>query len=369
MNAAPRCAFIMEQTLGHVTHYLNMRSAIDTDSSIRATWLPLTFPPQGWVETLPVVRRNWSARASLRTRRMLGRGHTAAGCRALFFHTQVTTLLSTGLVRRVPSIISLDATPLNYDAVGRGYGHAVRSRRIEKLKLMLYKRPLVAAGAVVTWSAWARRSLIEDYGIAADKITVIAPGVPLAQWPEPATRSNAGALRILFVGADFDRKGGEDLLLAAAQLPRPVELHLVTKAPIPERPGGRVYRDLGPNSELLKQLYARADIFVLPTLADCFPLVIQEAMAAGLPVIATDVGAIGQAVIPGHTGQLVPPRDPRALAHAITALQEDATQRNAMSREARLVAEQRFDSRVNAGRIVDLMHGLIEARPRQAVGT
>src|SRR5689334_4234438 len=113
-----RFGFIMEQTLGHVTHYRNMRAAIDADPAVDAAWYPLTFPAHGPLETLPLLRSNWSARASLRAWRLLARHHAAQHYDALFFHTQVTTLLSVGIMRRVPTIISLDATPLNYDVVG-----------------------------------------------------------------------------------------------------------------------------------------------------------------------------------------------------------------------------------------------------------
>jgi len=370
MMPIPRFAFIMEQTLGHVTHYRNMRSTIDADSSVHASWIPLGFPIHGTLETLPVLRSNWSVRASTRARRLLNQSQAPSTYQALFFHTQVTTLLSTGLLRRVPSVISLDATPMNYDAVGSGYNHQSHGRLAEKLKLLINQRPLLAARALITWCDWARRSLIDHYGVPAERISVISPGVPLTQWPTPRPRAEvAGPLRILFVGADFARKGGEDVLAAVTQLSRPTELHLVTKAEIPERPGVRVYRDLAPNSDPLKRLYAEADLFVLPTRADCFPLVIQEAMAAGLPVIATDVGAIGEAVIPGRTGLLVPPSDPRALANAIGAMEEDMARRRAMGYEARRLAEERFDSAANARRILDLMHGLVAAHPREAVRT
>ncbi|HVA89336.1 MAG TPA: glycosyltransferase family 4 protein [Chloroflexota bacterium] len=362
----PRFAFIMEQTLGHVTHYRNLRSTIDAEPSVNPTWIPLAFPAHGTLETLPGLRDNWSARASLRARRVLARRHAASTYQALFFHTQVTALLSTGLMRRVPSVVSLDATPINYDCVGSGYGHRASGRLAEGLKLAINRRPLLAARALITWCDWARRSLIDDYGVSAERITVIPPGVPLTQWPAPRVRPNTGPLRILFVGADFARKGGEDLLLAAAQLPRPVEVHLVTKADLPERPGVRVYRDLAPNSDLLKRLYAEADIFVLPTRADCFPLVIQEAMAAGLPVIATNVGAIGEVVIPDRTGLLVPSGNPQALASAMGALDNDRSRRTAMGQEARRLAEQRFDSAANARRILAIMHGLVEEHRREA---
>ncbi len=356
-QARPRFCFVMEQTLGHVTHYKNLRAAIDADTRIAATWYPLSFPPRGTLETIPVVRSNWSTRASLRARRLL------AGAKqpydALFFHSQATALFSTAQMRRIPTVISLDATPRNYDSVGAAYGHRQDMQVIERLKDALNRRALHAAGALVTWCDWARRSLITDYGVPVERITVIPPGVDLVAWPQPAPRRTTGPVRILFVGADFARKGGE-LLLQAFQSGglANCELHLVTKAAVAPAPGIHVYRDVTPNSDLLRRLYAEADLFALPTLADCFPLAIQEALAAGLPVVATDVGAIGEAVHDGETGILVPPGDALALSAALTALAQDESRRRAMGLRARATAEQRFDCAINAQRVLSLLAGL-----------
>jgi hypothetical protein len=350
-----RFGFVMEQTLGHVTHYRNMRAAVDTTSGFDATWYPLTFPPRGTLETLPPFRGNWSARASLRARRLLARD-ASERYDALFFHTQVTTLLSAGVMQRVPSVVSLDATPINYDAVGAAYGHQQAGGAVESLKRLLNRRSLHAAGALVTWCDWARQSLIADYGVDAARITVVPPGVNLDVWPRPSPRSSTGPARLLFVGADFARKGGEVLLHAFSEsLQEMCEIYLVTKAAVEPRPGIYVYRDVAPNSELLKRLYATADLFVLPTLADCFPLVIQEAMAAGLPVVATDVGAIREAVRDGETGLLVPPGDVHALAVALATLVADPAARQAMGVRGRAMAEQSFDSVANARRIIAIM--------------
>ena len=384
-SLSPRFGFLMEQTLGHVTHYRNLRAAVDADPRIRAAWYPLGFPPRGGLETLPPLRTNWTVRGSLRARRLLPPA-LAASHDALFFHTQTITVLSRATIARVPSVISLDATPMNYDAVGAAYGHHARSGPAEVAKRALYARPLRAAAAVVVWCDWARRSLVADYGVPDSRITVIAPGVDLTGYrvpfgcggeldPSPgyppkrvaASRVPLAApraqpevlpgtgLRVLFVGADFARKGGPLLLEAAAALGDRCELHLVTRTPLSPRPGVHVYPDLGPNSPMLRQLYARADLFVLPTLADCFPLVVQEAMAAGLPVVASDLGAIGEAVADGQTGLLIPPGDGRALRGAIEALAEDQSMRRRLGEQGRAVAEQRFDSARNATRIVDLL--------------
>lgn len=363
----PRLGFLMEQTLGHVTHYRNLRAAVDADPRVRAAWYPLGFPPRGSLETLPPLRTNWTLRGSLRARRLLPPA-LAATHDALFFHTQTIAVCSRAAIERIPSVLSLDATPRNYDAVGAAYGHRAGHSPLEAGKRALYARPLRAAAAVVVWCDWARRSLVADYGVPDSRIAVIAPGVDLARWPAPIPHPDpepipGTRLRVLFVGADFARKGGPLLLEAFALLRDRCELHLVTRTPIEPRPGVHVYPDLGPNSAALRLLYAQADLFVLPTLADCFPLVVQEAMAAGLPVVATDIGAIGEAVEHRRTGLLIPPDDRAALRAAIDALAGDHSLRRQLGAQGRAVAERRFDSALNAARIVDLL--LSVARPRR----
>lgn len=353
-----RFGFVMEQTLGHVTHYTNLRAGVDAEGNVEASWYPLTFTPQHWSERLPLLRSNWSARASVRARRALAHGR-ASDHDALFFHTQVTTLLCAPLMRRVPTVISLDATPINYDSIGAAYGHQPAPRALERIKLSLNMRSLHAASAFVTWCEWARQSLISDYGIDGSRVSVISPGVNLDLWPSPAPRTNPTPVRILFVGGDFTRKGGEILLHAFTHLNRTCELHIVTKAQIDPAPGIYVYHDVHPNSTVLRQLFATADIFVLPTLADTVALVIQEAMAAGLPVIASDVGAIHEAVRSGETGFLVPPNDVRAFRAALDVLVNDKERRQVMGRRALEIARQRFDSAANARRILGILKNVV----------
>jgi glycosyltransferase involved in cell wall biosynthesis len=357
-----RFGFVMEQTLGHVTHYVNLRSAVERVPNVAATWYLLQFPRDPADTRPPKFWHNWSARASLQAWRQLSGGRAADRHDAVFFHTQASALLSAGVMRRVPSVISLDATPVNYDSVGAAYGHQVHGLMLEGIKWRLSKRSLHSASALVTWCDWARRSLIDDYGVAPDRITVIAPGVNLDHWPRPHDADRSGPVRLLFVGGNFERKGGDLLLRAVKDLGGDLELHLITKAKVPEMPNVFVYRDVAPNSETLRRLYAEADIFVLPTRADCFPLVIQEAMAAGLPVVATQVGAISEAVAHGETGLLVPQGDVRALRSAIEALSGDPSRRRCMGKAGRDVAELRFDSVTNGRKILDIMEGLVYDR-------
>jgi glycosyltransferase involved in cell wall biosynthesis len=82
-------------------------------------------------------------------------------------------------------------------------------------------------------------------------------------------------------------------------------------------------------------LLAGADLFILPSLEDAFPTVVLEAMAAGLPVIATRSGGIPEIVDEGVTGQLVPPANPKALADAIENLLEDHSRCERMGQQGR----------------------------------
>ncbi len=351
---ATRIAFIMEQALGHVTHHQNLAHWAEQDAEIAPTWLPIVSDTADIWEHLPVVRGNWSLKASLRARDALNAAGTGQSFDALFFHTQTTSLFAMEWMRRVPTILSLDATPLNYDTVGAEYGHQQGNDSwLERRKYQWNRRTFHAAAALTTWCQWAKDSLVEQYGVAADKVTVIPPGVDMAKWnfgQEARTRKAGSLLRLLFVGGDFARKGGPELVEAfCGGLQADCALDIVTKDAGAARElagieGIRVHQGLTANSPELLNLYAQADVFVFPTKGDCLPLAVMEAMAAGLPVITTDVGALREEVEAGVNGLMVPPGDSGAVAQAVRALLADEPKRAAMSRASRKLAETRFDA-------------------------
>jgi glycosyltransferase involved in cell wall biosynthesis len=86
----------------------------------------------------------------------------------------------------------------------------------------------------------------------------------------------------------------------------------------------------------------RAHIFVLSSLSEAFPRSVLEAMRAGLPVVASDVGGVAESVTHGVSGLLLPARNPSALAEALANLLDDPALRGAMGRSARAVYENRF---------------------------
>jgi glycosyltransferase involved in cell wall biosynthesis len=274
----------------------------------------------------------------------------------LFVHTLTVSLFASGAYDRVPTVMSTDATPINLDSVAAAYSHRKMPRPVELLKVQLLRRVLAKARAYVAWSEWARDSLVEDYGVDAGKVEVITPGTDLGLFGWQKQPRSTGKVRILFVGGDFERKGGDLLLrVLRERLRGKAELHLVTGADVPEAEDVHVYRGLTANSEPLLELFRSADIFALPTRADCLALVLGEAMASSLPIVTTSVGAHGEAVKDGETGFVVPPDDLLALGDALVNLVQNPSTRCQMGQAGRQLAEERFDARINAKRILDLM--------------
>lgn len=359
-----RFGFVLEQTLGHVAHGLNIERALAREPDIRPAVIRVDFSHPAGLQRLPGLR-TWSWRASVTARNALRERLREEPLDAIFIHTQVAALLASEIMRSVPTVVSLDATPRLFDREGDAYGHARHPEVVEMVKRRLNMRAFSGAARLVTWCQWAAYSLVADYGVPLAKIDVIPPGVDLNLFRPSLLGKQSERTRILFVGGQFERKGGPDLLEAARGLADDVELDIVTGGAEPAIPEGmrvRVHRGLKPQSEKLVALYRAADIFVLPSRGDCMPQAVIEAIASGLPVVATRVGAIPEMVKDGVNGYLVPARDPRALAAAIGALVQQPGKRHPMGRHSRVLAQQEYDADRNNHRIFALMKRLAEDR-------
>jgi glycosyltransferase involved in cell wall biosynthesis len=361
--ASVRALFVMEMAMGHVTHYLNLRREAAAHAAIVANWLPVPFGVGRVGARVPLLGTNWAFRAAWRARRAL-RGQRAD---AIFFHTQLTALFSLDVIRRVPSIVSLDATPINFDTVGAAYDHrAAGTGWLDQHKFRLNRAVFNAAAALVTWSEWARQSLLDDYGVDPRRISVVAPGAA-ATYFEIGRQRRAGRtgdascgapVRVLFVGNDFPRKGGPDLLgaLGPALDTGRCELDVVTGYPVKPRRNVRLHADLGPNADALLDLYRQADLFALPSRGECLSVALMEAMAAGLPVVTTRVGALSEAVADDRSGYTIDPGDSQALRAALEALIASPAKRAAMGDTGFELATHNFDARRNNARLFDLVH-------------
>ena len=201
-----------------------------------------------------------------------------------------------------------------------------------------------AASSVVTTSTWARTWLIASYGLDQARVHVARPGVDAAA---PATGTRAGG-RLLCVGAVTPGKG-HDLLLAAlvrvADLPwrcacvgaLSVAPEFVARLRQNARKSGLDGRCVltGPRTGSdLDVAYAQADVLVLASRAETYGMVVTEALARGLPVIAADVGGVPEAL--GTTadgtrpGLLAPPNDVAAFSDALRLWLSDADTRGSL---------------------------------------
>jgi glycosyltransferase involved in cell wall biosynthesis len=349
-----KVAFVMEQHLGHRTFYQNLRSFIAHDRSIAPTWIEVNYAPlNNLLEKLPLPG---SIRGALRGRAQVRHGLAHARCDVAFFNTQVPAALGGSMTKRQPYVISTDITPRQYDVIGQHYGHrADRGGPLAAYKHRTNVTLLRGATKVLPWSTWTRESLIANYGVSVDRIEVLPPGVDTDRW-QPTSRSAHGPLKILFVGGDLQRKGGETLLAAFRSLPPgKAELHLVTRTPAPSGDNIRTYHGLQPNQAELIAIYQQCDVFVLPTEAEAFGIAAIEASAVGMPVIATAVGGLTDIVIDGQTGYVIKPGDIRTLADRLQSLIAQPALRQQLGQAARERAVSRFDARANAQRIAHLL--------------
>lgn len=190
---------------------------------------------------------------------------------------------------------------------------------------------LRAARTVVATSDWAAARLVQHHGLDASRVRVVVPGVD----PAPLAPGTDGASALLCVASVTERKGHDVLVGALSELgelgwscscvgPLTRDPGYVTRLrELVERRGltGRV-RFTGPRAgHQLAAAYAAADLLVLPSRAETYGMVLTEALARGIPVVASSVGgvpeAIGTAPDGALPGMLVPPGDPAALADAL----------------------------------------------------
>ena len=355
--------FLLEQSLGHITHTKNLLTNVALDPEVHAHWGLIDFEATGIAGRIPVYRSNWTVRAGMRARREVARMNRQTRLDALLFHTQVPAVLAQSWLRKIPGIVSLDATPLQYDELGAFYKHERGPAWLENWKWRLNRDCFKSARRLVAWAEWTRHGLVRDYEVPADKITVIPPGVNVREWRRPTPRGpHADPVKILFVGGDLERKGGLQLLEAFRALRHMgLELHLVTKDRRAPEPGVFIYNNLQANSQPLKDLYHTCDIFALPTFGDCLPMVLSEAGATGMAIISTDVAGIPEIVRNGKTGLTVPIGDTASLTQALRELATNPDLRMTLGENAIAHVTRHYDAPTNAALLLDLLKAEADA--------
>jgi len=191
--------------------------------------------------------------------------------------------------------------------------------------------------------------LIEtELGLPRGAVGTVYNGLPRLEL-DPASRNGSGVV-LGSIGRLDEQKGYELLVDALADLPGASAV-IVGDGPEREALESRASEtgvadrlELAGWSDDARSYLPAFDVFVLPSRYEGFPLAIVEAMLAGLPVVAADVGSIPEAVVDGETGLVVPPDDVPALTAALRRMIDDPALRARCGEAGRLRAESRFTS-------------------------
>ncbi len=270
----------------------------------------------------------------------------------------------------VPKVFCADATFANvletYDDFADCSAGFVRAGHA------LDRNALAGCAAAIYPTEWAADTARRVYGADPDKVHVVPFGANVVAPPEEAVlartrRRRDGAVRILFVGRKWHRKGADIVLEACTQLVRsgfPVQLHLVGLASAPaDLPDfvvrhGLLNKNATEQRARLEMLLRESDLFFVPSRAENYGMAFCEAAAFGLPAISTRVGGIPTIVEHGVTGILHPPdANPAAYAESIARLIDDPAGYEAMSMAAWL----RFRRLLNWDAFGDRLIGILAA--------
>ncbi len=228
----------------------------------------------------------------------------------------------------------------------------ISQRRIARV--MQYERDVYdGIDVIFTMSDYLRSTFIESFGVAPDRVKTIGAGINFTAMPQVPADKAYDTKRLLFIGANFQRKGGPQLLQAfqrvrtahpSARLylvgPRNLTFPAEVSAGV-EYVGFLSKKDPA-QMQRLSQILATASLFVMPSLYEPFGIAPLEAMAHGIPAVLTDSWAFPEMVTPGVNGALVKGGDVADLADQLIALLDDPGQLARMGAAGRQIVETRF---------------------------
>ena len=223
-------------------------------------------------------------------------------------------------------------------------GWAKRSNEVPEAYFKRREDEWAVADLVMVNSEWTKAALIRQ-GVPADKIVIVplAYEAPLVESRRSRVENSRRTLRVLFLGQVILRKGIQ-YLIEAAKLLKDEAIHFDIVGPVgisdkavASAPSNMTFH--GPvGRDRTQRFYQEADLFVLPTLSDGFAITQLEAMAHGLPVIATP--NCGEVVTDGVDGLIVPASDSNALAEAFQLLIQDPEKLRSMSEATQAKVDQ-----------------------------
>lgn len=357
-----RFGFVLTTAIGNRIRYLTLRKYAERDPEVDCVWAPVKqYVAPGEQNPFPYLKGRLHARAmAFHEAQPVFQQLNRLDAVMMHQYDTYNALCLRSLFRSQPLIINSQddppvADPNNYPL----YEYQVKANWRHSVRFQIDRWAAHRCAALIPFSQWAGDRLMHECGIPAERIHPIHVGLDLEQWhyhPKPAPDPSIKP-KILFVGGDFARKGGYRLLdVFRDQFADRAELHLVTSQPPTDLPANTyLYTNVTPDDRRLADLYAAADMFVLPTTADLSPFSCLEAMATGCPVISSQVAGIPEIVHPDATGLLIAPGDQMDLAQSIRSLLDNPVKARQMGQQGRLIIERDFNAAVNTSRILTVM--------------
>ncbi|MBD1821733.1 glycosyltransferase family 4 protein [Cyanobacteria bacterium FACHB-DQ100] len=214
---------------------------------------------------------------------------------------------------------------------------------------------------IFSMSHVVKRSLIQDYGMPADKITVVGSS---GDFQEPyAGEKTFGSRQILFNGSDFERKGGEIVLAAFRQVRRviPEAKLVVVGKKLPFEEAGIVNPGHIASRSDLHQLFLQSDLVVAPAYCDPFPTFLMEAMNYGTPCIVSDRDGMPEIVDHDINGIVIDQITPEQLAEVMINTLNDPQKLTVMSQAARHKMKTQLNWNTIADQIAHTIFAMAEA--------
>jgi glycosyltransferase involved in cell wall biosynthesis len=314
---------------------------------------------EGFTVDIVPLRRSFHLRAAWKLRRALVRG------KADILHTHT---------------LAGSAAPARVAARSAGVNVITHAHAVERLRTQRLPRALVRlldnatvrlTSRVIAVSNDTAQAFIR-HGYPPRLVTTIPNGVAIPvdvgrRAPPADLGLDEQARIVLCVGRLSALKGQRDLIEAFASVARAEPLARLVLAgadPAPERPFELLLRRLAKHHGIgdavvfaghrndVDVLLDAADVVVLPSHHEAMPMILLEAMARGRPVVATNVGGVPELVEAGVSGLLVPPGDPRALAHAVATLLQDPERARELAANGRTRAIESFSIENAAARVL-----------------
>ena len=328
---------------------------------------------------LPKLRRSYLLAKNFATNRAVWRKHfyfdpayrSALTQAAKRIPVASPICLQVGLLFSLPEVFP-DKKCISYndgnltELLDSGFGiEGVSSKRIDQA-LRYEERSSQQMTAIFTFSEYLRQSFISNYRVPPERVFNVGGAINLTDFPVLNRGKEYTIPRLLFIGVEFNRKGGQQLLKAFRIVRETIpnaELHIVGPAHAENLPVGAFCHGrlskADPEQKLkLESLFRDCTLFALPSLYEPFGIAPLEAMLYQIPCVVTDAWALREFVIPGFNGELVAKGSVDELATKLIQLLSSPERLAIMGRQGRDFVLSRFTWASVVGRIATVLQDL-----------